>query len=71
MWMMLAQQAGARDAVTFADLYTTLFEGALVMRHVHNRNDAARITRGMVERLIDEYIPVSNEAAGSGAMAVM
>lgn len=63
-WLALAEKAGAEDAATFTDLYTTLFEGALVMRHVHNRNDAARITRAMVKRLIDDYIP--NPHGGDG-----
>lgn len=53
----LARQAGAADPETFADLYTTILEGTLVLRHVHGRNDAARLARPSIERLIDEYIP--------------
>lgn len=53
----LAKAAGARHADAFADLYTALVEGVLVLRHVHGRNDAARLTRPLVERLIDEHIP--------------
>jgi AcrR family transcriptional regulator len=61
-WRDLARAAGARDAETFADLYTAIVEGTLILRHVHGRNDAARVTRGMVERLVEEYMP-----AGAGA----
>jgi AcrR family transcriptional regulator len=55
-WCQLARQAGARDADAFADRYTALVEGTLIMRHVHGRNDAARFMRPMVESLLTEYI---------------
>ncbi|MCX5662937.1 MAG: TetR/AcrR family transcriptional regulator [Planctomycetota bacterium] len=51
----LAKRAGVADAGTFADLYTTLVEGTLVMRHVHGRDDAAKLTRPMVERLLEQF----------------
>ena len=41
----------------FADRYTALLEGTLIMRHVHNRNDAARFMRPMVESLVRDYLP--------------
>src|SRR5262249_31607666 len=53
----LAKKAGASDAETFADLYTTITEGVLILRHVHHRNDAARVARPMIEQLIERYIP--------------
>ena len=58
-WRDLARQAGARDAdaETFADLYATVVEGTLVMRQVHGRNDAARVSRALASALIDQYIP--------------
>lgn len=53
----LAKKAGAADPRTFADQYTLLIEGTLVMRQVHGRDDAARIARHLAERLVDEHIP--------------
>jgi AcrR family transcriptional regulator len=53
----LAQRAAADDPQTFADAYTMLFEGALILRQVHDRDDAARAARPLVERLIDEHVP--------------
>ena len=52
----LAQRAGATEPEMVADLYSTVFEGTLIMRHVHHRNDAARVTRPMVEQLLDRYL---------------
>jgi AcrR family transcriptional regulator len=55
----LARAAGA-DAVaaeTFADCYTALVEGALVLRLTQGRNDAARAVRPAVEQLIGAYLP--------------
>jgi len=55
----LAQAAGA-DAMaseTFADCFTALVEGALVLRQSHGRNDAARVVRPAVEQLIGAYLP--------------
>jgi hypothetical protein len=48
--------AGAADPESFADQYAALVEGTLVLRQVHGRDDAARIIRPAVERLISESI---------------
>lgn len=48
----LAKEAGLRDPEAFADHYTALFEGTLVLRQVHGRNDAARVMRHAVEALL-------------------
>lgn len=55
----LAVAAGASrpDAETFADCYTALIEGALILRQTHGRNDAARSIRPAVEQLIATYLP--------------
>jgi hypothetical protein len=53
----LARAAGLRDHESFADLYTTLIEGTLILRHVHHRNDAARLTRPVIEKLIADHLP--------------
>ncbi len=53
----LAAAAGARDPETFADVYTMLVEGTLVLRQVHDRDDAARVARPVVEKLLDDSIP--------------
>ena len=45
----LAAQAGADDPEAFADAYTMLFEGALVLRQVHDRDDAARVVRPHID----------------------
>jgi AcrR family transcriptional regulator len=68
-WCALARRAGAVDPETFADLYTALFEGTLIMRHVHGRNDAARITRPMIERLIGEHMPGAGTPRGAARSA--
>jgi len=52
----LASAAGAKDAETFADHYTLLMEGALILRQVHGRNDAARVARTAVERLLADHL---------------
>ena len=51
-WRDLAAAAGARDPEAFADQYTALFEGTLVLRHVHDRDDAARVIRPAVVSLM-------------------
>ena len=55
----LARAAGADDAAaeTFADCYTALIEGALILRQTHGRNDAARAIRPAIEQLIASYLP--------------
>jgi AcrR family transcriptional regulator len=55
----LAKAAGAEAtaAETFADCFTALLEGALILRQTHGRNDAARAVRPAVEQLIRAYLP--------------
>jgi AcrR family transcriptional regulator len=53
----LAAAAGAADPECFADRYTALVEGTLVLRQVHGRNDAAQVIRPAVENLIKEDLP--------------
>ena len=55
----LARAAGAeaQAAEAFADCYTALLEGALVIRQTQGRNDAARIIRPAVEQLVRTYLP--------------
>lgn len=55
----LAQSAGAspENATTFADCFTALLEGALVLRLTQGRHDAARAIRPAVEQLIKAYLP--------------
>jgi AcrR family transcriptional regulator len=53
--LQTARAAGLEDPVSFTDFYITIFEGALIMRHVHHRNDAARVARPMIERLIEQH----------------
>jgi hypothetical protein len=53
----LAVRAGVREPDAFVDAYTMLFEGALVVRQVHDRDDAVRAVRPHVERLVDEFVP--------------
>ena len=62
----LARAAGAEpaDAETFADCYTALIEGALILRQTHARNDAARVIRPAVQQLIGT---VFAEAPGTAA----
>lgn len=48
----LAAEAGDAEPEVFADRYMLLFEGALVLRQVYARNDAARSARPLVEALI-------------------
>jgi len=58
-WRDAAKAAGARDPETFADQYTMLVEGTLVLRQVHGRNDAALIARKLAAALVDEHIPAA------------
>lgn len=62
-WRDLAKAAGAdaANAETFADCFTALIQGALLMRQTQARNDAARVIRPAVEQLVHTYLP----AAGS------
>lgn len=54
----LARRAGATppDAEAFADCFTALMEGALILRQTWGRNDAARAIRPAVEQLIRTYL---------------
>jgi AcrR family transcriptional regulator len=65
-WRNLAQAAGANatGAETFADCFTALIEGALILRQTHGRNDAARAVRPAVEQLMGAYLPKAVEKAG-------
>jgi AcrR family transcriptional regulator len=55
-YLALAAQAGIVDAETFADQYTMLLEGALILRQVHDRNDAARIALKAVRKLVNDQL---------------
>ena len=55
--LALAAGATGAGAETFADCFTTVIEGALVLRQTHGRNDAARAVRPAVEHLICAYLP--------------
>ncbi len=57
----LAALAGASDPDAFADQFTVLFEGTLVLRHAHDRDDAASVVRPTVVTLIDRLIPLSGK----------
>ncbi|MFU8830347.1 MAG: TetR family transcriptional regulator C-terminal domain-containing protein, partial [Phycisphaerales bacterium] len=59
----LAARAGATDPEAFADHYTIMLEGTLILRHVHGRNDAARIARPAVLTLIESSIPAPSSAS--------
>lgn len=48
----LARKGGLSDPDLFGDLFTSIVEGTLVMRHVHGKNDAARQNRQIVEKLM-------------------
>jgi len=52
----LAARAGSADPESFADRYTALVEGTLVLRHVHGRDDAAKVIRPAVESLVAEAL---------------
>jgi len=49
----LAEAAGAADPESFADRYTALVEGMLVLRQVHDRDDAAKVIRPAAVALLD------------------
>jgi hypothetical protein len=51
--------AHATSAETFADWYTALLEGALILRQTHGRNDAARAVRPAIQQLIATYLPAA------------
>jgi AcrR family transcriptional regulator len=57
--LALAAGAEAPAAETFADCYTALIEGALILRQTQGRNDAARVIRPAVEQLMRASLPAS------------
>lgn len=59
----LTEAAGAKDVDAFVDSYTMLFEGALVMRQVHGRDDAAAVARRSVDQLVRVYMPQDDASA--------
>lgn len=65
--LALAAGADPRAAETFADCYTALIEGALVIRQTQGRNDAARMIRPAVEQLMRSYLPGPKTRAARGA----
>jgi AcrR family transcriptional regulator len=48
----LAAEAGATDPEGFADQFTALMEGTMVLRQVHDRDDAVAVVRPAVEALL-------------------
>ena len=62
---MLAARAGANDPDTFADQFTILLEGTLMLRHVHDRDDAVTVVRPAVVNLIDTHIPHAESCSRS------
>jgi AcrR family transcriptional regulator len=61
--LALAAGASPPASETFADCYTALVEGALVIRQTQGRNDAARVIRPAVEQLIAAFLPKPAVAA--------
>jgi hypothetical protein len=59
MFRDLAQRAGAAAPEEFADQYTALIEGTLVLRQIHGRNDAARVIKPAAEALVAQQLPVT------------
>jgi AcrR family transcriptional regulator len=63
----LAVAAGIVEAETFADQYTALVEGTLVLRQAHGRNDAARVIKPAVESLLGDALDKSpRQVVGQG-----
>ncbi len=52
----IADQAHIPDPKRFAYEYITLFEGTLIMRQAHQDANAARLTKPMVQRLIQDHL---------------
>jgi AcrR family transcriptional regulator len=62
-----ATGADAAAAETFADCYTALVEGTLLLRQTHRRDDAARTVRLAAEQLVSGFLKrsrVPNSPAG-------
>jgi AcrR family transcriptional regulator len=62
----LAEAARVPDPDSFADSYTVIFEGALVLRQVHDRNDAARAVRPLIGQLLEAHLPDSPDRSVGG-----
>lgn len=60
----LARSAGAADPESFADEFAILLDGTIVLRHVYDRDDAARVVRPAVMSLIERAIPRDTQADG-------
>lgn len=60
----LAAAAGARDPDALADALTALLEGAIVLRHTHGRDDAARVVRPVVQQLLASATSATSSAVG-------
>jgi AcrR family transcriptional regulator len=58
-----AAGAGAPAAETFADCYTALVEGTLILRQTHRRDDAARAVRPAAEQLVRGLLPSPRPSA--------
>jgi AcrR family transcriptional regulator len=58
--LALAAGADAAAAEIFADGYTALVEGALILRQTQGRNDAARAIRPAIEQLIRAFLPATS-----------
>lgn len=63
----LAKQAGIADPEAFADMYTLMLEGALILRQTHGRNDAAKVALPAVELLIQSHLPKKKRAITQSA----
>ncbi len=60
----LAAKAGASNPDDFADQFTILVDGTLVLRHVHGRDDAAQVARPAVLELIERHMPAARAKRG-------
>lgn len=59
----LAARAGAIDPDAFADQFTILAEGTLLLRHVYGRNDAARVALPTLHALLERFMPDTTGAS--------
>jgi AcrR family transcriptional regulator len=53
----LAVECNMGDPDGFADQYTVIVEGTLILRQVHGRDDAARLIRPAVEAMLEQFAP--------------
>jgi AcrR family transcriptional regulator len=61
----MAAGIGANNPESFADLYVTIFEGTLILRQVHGRNDAAKVSKELARRLMNDELPPVPSPAGT------